>query len=129
MLGRLKSPISYIFPQSFIGYSNRRSSCGTVGVYHTVSFLPTIRDIVKLRYVSRKLRIVSQASSLWNEFLWPFYHRREETDSVISVLKDCGEYVRRLVFPVNIKASALFKMIGYCNQVTQLYLIAGTKLY
>ena len=33
------------------------------------SLLPTSRDIVRLRYVSRKMRSVSETSSLWRNFL------------------------------------------------------------
>ena len=94
---------------------------------YIISFLPTVRDKVKLRYVSPRLRVVSETPSLWREFVWPFYHRREER-SVMSVLKDCGEYIKHLVFPDHVKASALIKMINYCNNVSQLSLAPGTKL-
>ena len=33
------------------------------------SFLPTTRDIVKLRYVSLKIRSISETPSLWNNVL------------------------------------------------------------
>ena len=41
------------------------------------SFLPS-RDIVRLRYVSRKIKSISEIPSLWNTFLWPWYDQREE---------------------------------------------------
>ena len=61
--------------------------------------LPTLRDIVRLRYVSRKIRsILSETPSLWNIFLWPWYDKREER-SLYNVLEVCGTHVNRLVFP------------------------------
>ena len=57
------------------------------------SLLPTSRDIVRLRYVSRKMRNVSATSSLWRNFLWPWYDRREER-SVNDVLKKCGTHIK-----------------------------------
>ena len=50
------------------------------------SLLPTSRDIVRLGYVSRKMRSISETSSLWRNFLWPWYDRREGR-SVNAVLK------------------------------------------
>ena len=63
---------------------------------YIVSFLPTVRGKVKLRYVSRTLQVVSETPSLWSEFVWPLYDRREE-HSVMNVLKTCGDYIKRLV--------------------------------
>jgi len=70
---------------------------------------------------------VSEAPSLWTDFVWPFYHQGEEF-SVMSVLQDCGQYVKRLVFPNHVKVSALIRMISYCHNVTQLSLAPVTKL-
>ena len=50
------------------------------------SLLPTSRDIVRLGYVSRKMRSISETSSLWRNFLWPWYDRHEGR-SVNAVLK------------------------------------------
>ena len=60
----------------------------------------TSRDIVRLRYVSRKMRSISETSSLWRNFLWPWYDRHEER-SVNNVLKKCGTHIKQLAFPGN----------------------------
>ena len=92
-----------------------------------VSFLPTARDKAKLRYVSRKLRVVSEAPSLWNKFIWPLYDRREER-SVVNVLRDFGDYINLLIFPDHVTESKLIKMLRYCSSVIQLVLPAATKV-
>ena len=56
------------------------------------SLLPTSCDIIRLRYVSHKMRSISETSSLWGNFLWPWYDRREER-SVNDVLKKCGSHI------------------------------------
>ena len=61
------------------------------------SLLPTSRDIVRLRYVSRKIRSISETSTLWKNFLWPQYDSREER-SVNEALKVCGTHIKRLTF-------------------------------
>ena len=94
---------------------------------YIASFLPTARDKVKLRYVSRTLRVVSETPSLWSEFVWPLYDRREER-SVMNVLKACGDYIRRLVFPDHVTPSKLMRILSHCNNVTQLCLPSETKL-
>jgi len=96
---------------------------------YIISLLPTIRDKVKLRYVSRRLRDVSETPSLWREFVWPLFDKREER-SVMGVFKDCGEYIKRLVFPDHVTTLALNEMLIHCNNVTQLSLPPGmmTKL-
>ena len=95
-------------------------------VYIT-SFLSTTRDKVKLRYVSRRLRVVSETPSLWSEFVWPLYDRREER-AVTNVLKTCGDYIKRLMFPNHVALSTLIKMLSHCNYLTQLNLPRETKL-
>ena len=62
------------------------------------SLLPTSRDLVRLRYVSHKIRSISETSTLWKNFLWPWYDSREER-SVNEVLKACGAHIKRLTFP------------------------------
>ena len=62
------------------------------------SFLHISRDVVRLRYVSRKIRSISEVPSLWNKFLWPWYDQREER-SLNAALEVCGTHVNRLVFP------------------------------
>ena len=94
---------------------------------YIISFLTTTRDKVKLRYVSRRLRVaVSETPSLWNEFVWPLYDRREER-SVMNVLKTCGDYIKRLTFPDHVAPSILIKMLRHCNSLTQLSLPPETK--
>ncbi|XP_065893268.1 uncharacterized protein [Dysidea avara] len=92
---------------------------------YIVSFLPTIRDKVKLRYVSQRLRLVSETPTLWGEFIWPLFDPREE-HSVMNVLKACGKYIKRMVFPDHVTPS-LFKMLSHCNKVTHLSLPVGTE--
>ena len=94
---------------------------------YIASFLPTIRDKVKLRYVSRSLRAVCATPSLWREFVWPLYDRREKR-SVMNVLKVCGHSIKRLAFPDHVTPSALIEMLSHCGNVIQLSLPSGTRL-
>ena len=92
------------------------------------SLLPTSRDIVRLRYVSRKMRSVSETSSLWRNFLWRWYDRREER-SVNDVLKKCGTHIKQLAFPGNpdcMSLSRAVEMLQHCCNVTKISL--GTYL-
>ena len=93
---------------------------------YIASFLPTC-DKVKLRYVSKGLQVVSETPSLWSEFVWPHYDRRQKR-SVINVLKACGEYIKTLIFPDHVTSPTLFKMLRLCKNVTQLYLSLETML-
>ena len=45
---------------------------------HILSFLPMTRDIVMLRYVSRRFWSICEIPSLWRQFVWPHFHAREE---------------------------------------------------
>ena len=92
---------------------------------YIVSFLPTGRDIVKLRYVSRRLRDVTEAPSVWSEFVWPLYDRQEER-SVMDVLKICGMYIKRLILPNHVPPSRITIMLSRCKNVTQLCLPTET---
>jgi len=94
---------------------------------YIMSFLRTARDLVKLRYVSRKLRAATETPSLWTEFVWPLYHSREER-SVMNVLKDFGRHVKRLTFPNHVAQSKLLEMINCCGNLTHLTLPAVTEL-
>ena len=76
---------------------------------HKFSFLPTSRDIVKLWYVSRKIRSISETPSLWKKLFWPWYDEREEK-SLNEALKVCGTHVNRLVVP------DIVSCIGTCLQ-------------
>ena len=92
------------------------------------SFLPTSRDIVRLRYVSRKIRSISETSTLWKNFLWPWYDSREER-SVNEVLKACGTHIKRLTFPGvsrGMAPSTAIKLVQHCCNVTEITL--GTCL-
>ena len=92
-----------------------------------MNFLPAACDRVKLRYVSRTLRTVSEAPLLWGEFVWPLFDRRDER-SVMSVLKTCGDCIKRLVFPDHVTLSILIEMLSHCNDVTELRLPPGSEL-
>ena len=88
------------------------------------SLLPTSRDIVRLRYVSRKIRSISKTSALWKNFLWPWYDSREER-SVNEVLKVCGTHIKRLTFPGVSRGMALLtamKFLQQCCNVTEINL-------
>ena len=92
---------------------------------YIISFLPMSRDVVKLRYVSRTLRFVCEIPSLWSDFIWPLYDRREER-SVMKVLKACGVYIRRLILPDHVPPSRISMMLSQCSNVTQLCLPSET---
>ena len=59
---------------------------------YIMSLLVT-RDLVKLRYVSRGVRVVTTTPLLWRKFVWPLYDGREER-SIMNVLKDIGECIK-----------------------------------
>lgn len=80
-----------------------------------------IRDRIKLRYVSRRLRYVSEVAALWSEFLWPYFENRHEY-CVCDTLKACGEHVNQLSFPFNVQASKLVWLTENCVNVTRLIL-------
>ena len=89
------------------------------------AFLPNGRDKMMLQRVSRRLKSVMDKPSLWSEFVWPSYDIREE-HCVNSLLRSCGEYIKRLSFPDHVPSS-LLKMLPYCINVVHLNL-AKTKL-
>jgi len=91
-----------------------------------ISFLPTPCDRLKLRYVSRWLRRVSETPSLWRELVWP-YHLSGDEGCMNDALKYCGQYVKRFFFPTHVTPSKLPKILEYCCSVVQLSLPA-TKL-
>ena len=65
---------------------------------YILMFLPTVRDKVKMKYVSHRLQSVIEVPSLWSEFVWPYYDSREER-CVINLLKSCGGYMKTISFP------------------------------
>ena len=86
------------------------------------SFVSSLRDRVKLRYVSNWLRcIVEGTPSLWKEFVWPYYDSREEY-RVKEALKACGQHVKILSFPYCRVPSILVEMLQYCSNVQRLSL-------
>ena len=91
-----------------------------------ISFLPTPCDILKLRYVSRKVRSASETPSLWRELVWP-YHLNGYEGCMNDALKHCGQYIRRFFFPTHVTPSKLPRMFEYCSNVIQLSL-PTTKL-
>ena len=87
-----------------------------------ISLLPA-HDKVKLRYVSRRLRSVSETPSLWRELVWRYSHTGDE-GCVNNVLKVYGQHVKRLSFHVT---PSKLKMLEYCSNVVKLSL-PTTKL-
>ena len=95
---------------------------------YIISFLSSICDLVKLRYVSSHLRcVIEETPSLWKEFVWPCYNRHEEC-CVKEVLKVCGQHIKVLSFPNSRVSSTLVEMLQYCSNVQHLSL-PSTKLY
>ena len=97
---------------------------------YIISFLSSLHDKVKLRYVSRWLRYVIDhegTPSLWREFVWPYCDSREEC-SVKEVLKVCGQHIKVLSFPYSrVTSTRLVEMLQYCSNVQHLSL-PSTKL-
>ena len=94
---------------------------------YIASFLTDVRDKVKLRYVSRRLRSISETPSLWRKFVWPYYDRLEER-CLCKLLKVCGKNILQLSFPHHVMPSKLVKFLQYCGNVTHLSLSQETKL-
>ena len=114
-----------------------------------MSFLPVL-DRIKVRYVSRELRYISETASPWREFVWPDCSLREEKCLCINFIKAvCGVYTRRLSFPQHVigpialptivktvrrdngltilklvEMSQMVKILQYCDNVTHLCLPA-----
>ena len=88
---------------------------------HLCSFLAAggMRDLVKMRYVSRTLRSVCETPSLWRDFTWSQFDSTEER-CVRNVLKSFGEYIKRLSFPDHVMPSKLASMLKYCRNLVQL---------
>ena len=85
-------------------------------------FLPTARDKVKMKYVSRRLWSVIEAPSLWSEFVWPYYDSREEC-CVNNFFKLCGGYMKTVSFPDYVPPPLeLVNMLDWCSNVVELSL-------
>ena len=86
-----------------------------------ISFMSTVRDKIRLRCVSRKLRSICETPSLWHKFEWPCYEDCDRDELCIqTVLKSCGEHVQLLSFPDHVPPSKLIKFLDHCRNVTQL---------
>ena len=109
--------------------------------------LPETLDRIRLRYVSRRLRSISETPSVWRDLVWPDCNRREE-NCLCYVLKICGIHTRRLSFPQHVIGplalptivktvlkdrqtilklvgmSEMLKILQYCGNVTHLTLPA-----
>ena len=95
-----------------------------------ISYLTSLRDRIKLRYVSQRLRSVIEVPSLWYTFVWDYYDSREEL-CLNSFLKTCGPYIKLLAFPGYVVPQTLVKMLQYCYNVRHLSLPlpVGTVLH
>ena len=94
---------------------------------YIISLLSSLRDKVKLRYVSRRLSCVIEGTpSLWKEFVWTFNDSCEEC-SVKEVLKVCEQHIKVLSFPNHRLPSSLIEILQYCSNVQHLSL-PSTKL-
>ena len=104
-----------------------------------ISFLPETRDRVKLRYVSKEIRSISETPSLWRDFVWPDCNPCE-AECLHNVMKACGVYIRRLSFPQHLiqptyvpqasqklmKMLEMTRILQYCTNLTHLDLPAVT---
>ena len=91
-------------------------------------YLPT-RDKITMRYVSRRLKHVSEIPLLWKEFVWPDYephHLRQVSDT----LKAYGDRVRRILFPAHVCVTPMkvLEMGRCCTKVMHLSLYKTTRL-
>ena len=93
---------------------------------YVISFL-NFRDKVKLRYVSKRLRTISETPSLWRNFVWPHYDYLEER-CLCNFLKACGNHIVQFSFPHHVMASKLVKFFQHCSNVRHLSLPQETKL-
>ena len=93
---------------------------------YIVSFLTDVRDKVKLRYVSRRFKSISETPSLWRKFVWRYYGRLEER-CLCKLFKACGRHIAELSFPHHVTPSKLVKLLEYCGDVRNLSLSKETK--
>ena len=90
--------------------------------------LLVIQDRIRIRYVSRRLRCVSQVAALWSEFVWPYFESRHE-HYVSDTLNACGDHVKQLRFLITMPSAKLVRMAKNCVHVTQLCLPPKVYLY
>ena len=70
-------------------------------------------DIVRLRYVSRKMRSISETS---RNFMWSWYDRLEER-TVNDMLRMCVSYIKQLALLSNfgcISPLTAMEMLWHC---------------
>jgi len=111
-------------------------SLPTEVLLYILQLLSDVRDRVKLRYVSRRLKSISETPSLWREFVWPYYNYRDK-ECLYSLLRSCGEHVQRLSFPQHVmptlknmystaanRTPGIVSMLHFCSNLTHLILSA-----
>ena len=86
----------------------------------------SIRDIIKMQFVSQRFKEISETPSLWKKIVWPDCEPRHMC-SVRKVLKTHGIHVRQISFPVHVIVSNLLVMMHHCPKVTHLSLPRYTK--
>ena len=88
-----------------------------------ISFLSS-RNVVTLRYVSRRLRAFAEVPSLWRKFVWTYYRSCEKA-SVIEILKVCGNHIRQLSFTNDryLPSSDCDLMLSNCAIIAHLTLL------
>jgi len=94
---------------------------------YIITFLSSSKERAKLWYVSSRFRMVCQTPTVWTNFIWPFLEKREQR-SAMNVLKACGHYVKRLIFPDHVTPAKIFKMVSLCNNLAELHFPPKTKL-
>ena len=87
----------------------------------------SIRDIIKMQFVSQRFKEISAISSLWKKFVWPDCEPCHMC-SVRKVLKTHGEHVRQIFFPVHVTPANLLEMMHCCPKVTHISLPRYTQL-
>jgi len=88
---------------------------------YIISFLSSLRDKIKLQYVSKWLKdAIEGTPSLWKEFVLPHCDSKEE-NSVMEILRVCGKHVKILSFPqCKLLPSIIVEMLQCCNNVQHL---------
>ena len=70
------------------------------------------RNIVKLYYVSKRLRTLTEVPSLWKKFVWPYYDLREQA-SVSEIWKVYGRHIRLLSLDTGVNCRILSSNLRY----------------
>jgi len=89
---------------------------------YVISFLCSICDRVKLRYLSSLLKsVIEGIPSMRKGFVWPYYDSFEEY-CVKEVWKVCGHHIKALSFLKSRLPSTLVEMLKYFSNVQHLSL-------